>query len=87
MAAPIQNILLHHTDRLNNYLQTEDNGTTFGIRILCPTAACYRKFFEVDDWDRPQDADEAYVVYVMFMMAGIGIFKRQTARLFKELEA
>ena len=51
MAAPIRNIFLHHTDRLNNYLQTEDNGTTFGIRILCPTAACYRKFFEVDDWD------------------------------------
>ena len=73
MAAPIRNIFLHHTDRLNNYLQTEDNGTTFGIRILCPTAECYRKFFEVEDWDRPKDAEEAYVVYVMFTMGGIDI--------------
>jgi FtsZ-binding cell division protein ZapB len=71
--AAIRNILRHHTDRLNVILQTEDNGTTFAVRINAPTAACYRLFAEIDDYDNPQDANEAYCIYVMFTMGNLDI--------------
>ena len=65
---------LRHTDRASTILQSIDNGTCFGTRINTPTQALLRTYIlDVEDEENPQDANEAFAIYVMHTLAAIRI--------------